>query len=221
MTTTDISYPISVTKPHYFDNFITTNFTAQTYYEDYGDHVVVHFPGVLTDDQRASYQTLFNNYQEPPYYLWLNRTENQCLYTETINSPEPTIVQTFIVSPQASSNLTLGDMKTVIEIMMPDVSQLQYDSTNPVTVTVTLYDITRNVEINQTICDVSTIVQGWHSEQQSGASGRVSGWQSLQIYGLTDSLPDFDCIWQFKLSINDASINASLTSLQNLIYNKE
>lgn len=219
-TNNTYNFKITFTKPLAFANYIETQYSSlnPTIINTVDNYVTIQFNVSLTDSHISDIQSYINNYTDPAYYLTLIETQNQCLNTTTINSPTPQIVQTFIISPQTDPTLVMADMKTIIQLSIDDLNSLQFDKNNPVLITVTLFDITRNIEINQTICDISPQITTWHTLQTQNISGPVYAWKSLQIYGLKDCLPDHDCIWQFKLSVNDTNINASLTCLQNLIY---
>lgn len=219
-TSNSYNFKISFTKPLAFSNYISEKFPDinPNVINVVDNYVTIQFSNTLTDMQQENIQTYIDNYKDPAYFLSLIETQNQCLNTIKINDPLPQIVQTFILSPQTDPTLVIADMKTIIQISLDDISKLQIVGNESIVITITLFDLTRNIQITQILCDITSQIGTWNNMLSNGTTGPVYAWKSVQIYGLKDSMPDHDCIWQFKLSVNNANVNVSLTCLQNLIY---
>lgn len=188
---------------------------------NYVHHVV--FKDTPTQEQETQLDTIIDGYVDPPYFLTLAGTEENFFNSSLcVNSTTPFLIQTFIVTPTrkmyseqlGNISTVLADMKVVSTIEIEDTNALQtWDSSNnPVEMTITIFDVTRNIDIKTCVFDVSDVVLDMKM------NGGVDRWKTYQIYGLKDLIADYDCIWQFKIHINNPMVGVGLNSLQRLYY---
>lgn len=216
------TFNFSYSMPRYWQKFFDTNF-PNCYYENYGDHIDLKFQYPISDADVAKAQQTLNSYTEPPYYLTLARTQEFLLNTAKISSSSPQILQTFIMSPESNSNQVMADMKAIIELNLTTTTLLNTlnlainSLNNNESVILQIYCTTRNNMIKNMTIDISDTVSTWKTNQSSDK--RI--WKSVQIYGLKELNPTYDCIWQLKLATSNPCITAGISSLQKLIYNVE
>lgn len=184
--------------------------------------VTLLFSGELTDEEKTIIKTVALAYQDPPYWLEFDHTENHFLTTPFVSSISPVVVSSFIISPYALSDAdtVLGSMKTIVNYDIADVSVFADwdESITAMTVTVELYNHTEDQSVAIVVQDASSVAAACKAQAIGGATGPVKILKSIHIYGLKDANPCSDCIWQFKVSVSDVRLSVALNGLQRLFY---
>ena len=108
-------------------------------------------------------------------------------------------------------------LKTVFEYATNDISVFATGSTTCV-VNFQVFDYTRNIEITSTTLDISDVITEWQTLAQT-QSGPAYKLRSFMIEGLRNVVADFDCIWQFNLSVSNPNVIVKTNSMQRLYYN--
>jgi hypothetical protein len=209
------TFNFSYSMPRYWQKYFDTNF-PNCYYENYGDHIDLKFQYEISDADVVKAQQTLNSYTEPPYYLTLARTQEFFLNTTKTSNSSPEILQTFIMSPESNSNQVMANMKAIVELNLTTTTSLN-ELNNNESVILQIYCTTRSNMIKNITIDISDAVSTWKTNQS--IDKRI--WKSVQIYGLKEMNPTYDCIWQLKLATSNPCITAGISSLQKLIYNVE
>ncbi len=192
------------------------NFSAEN------DVVTLYLSAELTEAEQASMATLVAAYEDPEFWLTLERTEEQFLSTKFTSSTTPVVLQSFIVSPyNASDVLVMDSIKTVINFEVLDIQDLlTIPPETPFTITIELYNFTQSETVITEVKDIADKIQMWRDEASglSEATSR-SHWSTLQMFGLKDYVPGADNIWQFRVNVSYPLVRVALNSVQKLFYN--
>lgn len=172
----------------------------------------------LTDTQYTQLETLINNYTDPAVFLVLNSTVPDTIRSSPTNSQSPEIVQSFIfTNTNMYGSGTFNSIKTVLEYSTQDVTQWANFSGN-LTVQFQLHDYTRDKSICMNTINVTDIANSWKQMATSGATGPRKVFRSFQVDGLRNNSPNYDCLWNYILSVSDPKLTVTIQSKQMLYY---
>jgi hypothetical protein len=223
---TDRTYVFNLNNPnadilHYylFDN--------NPLYESFVEHVQnqfsITFKRPLTSEELTEFTDWILNWQQPSIYLVFDHAETFTLTTDTVNSSDLHIVNTFIMQKYTLTNLSvvLSSLKTLLHLSEEDITSFSsMDDNGTYTIRVQLFCRTTNSIIHDEVVDITSTILGWKQEALNGRTGSVETWIPLQIYGLDNVLPNYDCIWQWKLATSHANIHVALNAMQKIYYNR-
>ena len=128
-----------------------------------------------------------------------------------------------IISPAIDTDSieVMDSIKTIYEYYTDNVQN--FSNITSGSITLGIFDLTRNVCISHESIDLSTQLLQWNQLAQTGYTSSNSLYKSHQFYGLINSLTSFDCIWQFRIYV-DPSLNnimkIRMHGLQKLFYQK-
>ena len=208
---TTYSFAKSVVKLYALQALLNTSFPVPATLNATETEVDVVTSQPLTSSQAAQLATLVNNYTDPAVFLQLNTTQTMPSTSASTNSAQATPVMTFIFSNQNSFEQALDGIKTVIQVS----STTPQTITGSVQVTVTIFDITRNIQVATQTVDVTSIITNW---QKTAQTGPATGYTTAQYSGIMNQSASYDCIWQFQLSVTNPSVTVNLNGLQYLLY---
>lgn len=203
-----------VQKTYALDAYLAENFPL---YQDmsYSDpDLAVNTTASLTAGELDTLTTLVNDYVDPEVFLVLNSTFTDATWSKVSSSPTLIPVQTFIFTPQSpGGDATFNAFKTILSYTTEDVTA--FTGVTDCSATLQIYDLTRNVEIASDVIDIMDIITTW----QGMGSGSNTVFRSAMIEGLRNSIANYDCIWQLKISVTNANVIVRSHSIQKLYYN--
>jgi len=205
-----------IQKPFAFDPYLKANFPL---YEDFtytDPDLSIDTTQVLTQPELDQLTTLVNDYVDPAEFLVLNTTDADSSRSLSTTSSSLATVQTFIFSPSDANGAVFDAMKTVIEYTTSDITA--FSGSTGASASFQIYDYTRSVPISTTNIDVSDIVTTWNTNAGLGGTGPATVYRSVLVQGLRHQIANYDCIWQFKISISDPNITVTTHSIQRLYY---
>jgi hypothetical protein len=182
--------------------------------------VHIYTKHALTAEETTAFAVIVNAYTDPAYWLSLARRESSALRSEMTAATSLEVVSTFIMAPNDIDDLSrLDSLKTIIEYNVSNVeSYVDWDESSTNTATICVYDLTRNAMINHQILDTNPILLVFKNQAVSGATGSATQYKSHQVYGLHDYIPDYDCIWHFKVASSPVGLNIRLNGLERIYY---
>lgn len=211
----------SITLYPAFDAFLKQNFPS-TYLGISGgnDQVTVVFSEPISESEQVTLSNLVAGYSNPPYWLELDHTEGSALMSEPTNSTTSSLMQSIIVSPYGQTNIVLDNMKTIVRYTTNNPSYFAtWDSNvNPISFTLDVYNHTRNLPVTSVSVNINNQIDQWKQYAVAGSNVLPDIFKTVQLYGLKDYVPNYDCIWLFNGAITNSNVFASLNSLQKLFY---
>ena len=209
---TTYSFAKSIQKTYALQALLNSSFPVSTSLTVTENEVEVDTSQPLTSSQAAQLATIVNNYTDPAVFLQLNSTQTMPSSSVSTSSSTLTPVMTFIFTNQTTFDQALDGIKTIIQVSSTDPQQVL---TSPVQVTISIFDITRNIQVASQVVDVTSIVTNW---QQTNQTGTATGFMTAQFTGIMNKTATYDCIWQFQLAVTDPSVSVNLNALQYLLY---
>jgi len=209
-------------KPNAFKAYIMENLTWVTRIEldPLSNSVTLFSDTELSPLDLETATTTIDSYVDPESFLIFKQAYNNPMSTK-FNTDESLIIdgkkvmQTFIFTKPILDNLILDSLKTVVEYNCPDTSL--FDLQSGESITLQIYDITRDVEIlNRTIL-LDEIETKWNGL----LVGSDTVFRSAFFGGLQYALPDHDCVWQICVECSNTNFRVRLNSLQQLFYEIE
>ncbi len=172
----------------------------------------------LTNEQLLSVETIIQNYSDPAVFLVLNSTVPDTVRSITTNSTTPEVVQTFIfTNTNQYGSGTFNAIKTVLEYATDDVS-LWANFEDQLTVTFKIHCYTRNVDISEFTINITDVANTWKQMALNNQTGPHSVYRTFQVEGLRSSVANFDCLWNYILSVSDPNLKATVHAKQMLYY---
>lgn len=237
MTSYNFTFANKLTSPDAFYFTISQNFqyidTSQ-YFSYTSDNTTGLITGAtiyttisLSTDELTTLTNLVNNYVEPIYYFpgkW-GIINNPTRSTST-NDITPNLVFTWIYPGQLSvlggqtkgPGGVINEIKTLVQYDIDDITTASA-ITNP-TVTIEIFDSTRNYSVVTEVIDASSVVSGWVTKAQNGATGTASTTNSMMFYDMWGHFPNYDVILNFIVTVSDPKITVTLNTLQYICYNQ-
>lgn len=216
---TTVVLTLTVNNAPAFENYLATNYPdAQFTVSITGNQVTLTTTTVLSTDQQTSLTTLVNAYVDPAIYLQLAYTESMSGISERSNSQVPYDVMSFIFpsTTNIQDGTLLDGLKTVVTVWTDTVQG--FSGVTGGTVTIDIYDYTRDFAITSATIDISTQVSTWQTMAAAGATGMVNAYVSQLFGGLYAESTTFDCIWIFRITTSNPLIYARLNGIQKLFY---
>ena len=178
--------------------------------------VSVIFKTELSQEDQTLLHDLVEAYVNPSYWLDLDHTESAPLTSPPTNSSDLVVLQSIIVSSLSGNpNIVLANMKSIIRYSTQNPTYFQtWDPIEaPIIFTLEIYNYTTQSLVKTVSTNVTNEIQAWKTDNTA-----PDIFKTVQIYGLKDLIPNFDCIWLFKGSINNSNVYASMNGLQKLYY---
>jgi len=208
-----------------FTAYMNTNYSPLFCGFSYtGSTLTIGMADILTSEQLATVTTLVNNYVDPPYFMNFSNTVSLPLHSHYTSDPDLTeidglfVLQTFIYQSNQDTNQVLDGLKTIVEYNTPNVQN--YINSTSGTVSVQLYDLTRNIIITQSQIDLGTenIATQWNDLAQTGSTIGNTIYKSHQFFGVSNRSTGYDCVWQLRARTSDPYFNIRLNGLQYIYY---
>lgn len=139
------------------------------------------------------------------------------------NQRETNTLMTFImpVNELIPETVTFGSLKTVLELTLSDQDSIVGDADTRLVVDFQLYCQTRKLVLRKIQVDCSDILTSFKTIASSNRTSSVlRDYKSVQLSGLKEFLPDYDCVWQFKVGVSNPLVSVALNGLQSLYFTK-
>lgn len=216
----EIAFNKSITIYPAFDAFLKNHFPTCLGITGNSESVTAVFSDVLSESDQASLSNLVSSYSNPPYWLELDHTESSPLMTNAITSTSNVIMQSVIVSQYGQTNIVLDNMKTIVRYSTENPAYFATWNSNidPIVFNLSINNYTTNNIVTDISANINTDVATWKQMAIAGSNTLPDIFKTIQIYGLKDKIPNYDCIWLFQGSITNSNVAVSLNSLQKLFY---
>jgi len=212
------SFTKNVNKIPAFQAYLQQNFSLFTGFNSDGNQFTIYTSETLSSQDEALLNQLIADYVDPEYFLTLENTQSLSgLSKRCIGTSTPLIVQSLIFPKRIENGLVLDSLKTVVSFLVEDITTL-IGSTSGI-VTWSIFDYTRNFEIGTQEFDFSDKVIEWATAASNGQTGSVDFYRCMMFDGLITKTTNYDCIWQFKLSVSNPNVTVQMNGLQMLYYN--
>ncbi len=190
------------------------------------DYFIFEYPNVyvtttdtLSESELQQLQTIVDDYVDPEVFLTLNSSIIDSVRSLTTNSATPEIVSTFIYSNTATTGTgaTFNAIKTVLEYATDNVQDLA-DFSGSCNVTLVIHCYTRDYQVASHSIDITDIVNSWKEEALNNATGPRLAYRTFLIEGLRNAVANYDCLWNYKLSVSDPRVKVTIHAKQMLYY---
>ncbi len=173
----------------------------------------------LTEGELTTLTTIITDYTDPAIYLELASTITDAGVSTLTNSTTPEVVQTYIYTNTNSDGVGLFNaIKTVIEYSTDNVENFA-DFEGSASITFTIKCLTRNFVISTNTIDITDIKNGWKTIAENLGTGKQKEYRTFLVEGLRDVVANYDCLWQYIISVSDPRIFVKLHAKQCLYYN--
>jgi hypothetical protein len=203
------------------DNQIRTLLTSTVYDgSNYnGTTLTVLTSRELTGQELTDLTELITNYTDPAVYLELLSTMTDASRSYQVNALSPSTVQSFIyTNTDSSGNGVFNAIKTILEFSTDDVALWSLFSGSLI-VTYKLLCYTRNLTLFEETLDITDIANTWKSNALSLETGPKTVFRTHMVEGLRTVVADYDCVWNFMLTVSDAKLKTAIHCKQMLYYN--
>jgi hypothetical protein len=181
----------------------------------------------LSDAQLATLTTLVQNYTDPLYFFpgkW--GIVNNPIRSLPTNSADRTLIYTWIYpgqlnvlgGPVKGPGGVINEIKTLVQYDIKDITTAA-SIINP-TITIEIFDTTRNSSIVSNTIDASSIVNAWAESASTGTTGEVSTTKSTMFYDMYNKSTNYDVIFNIYATVSDPRITITLNTLQYICYNQ-
>lgn len=175
----------------------------------------------ISQEQVDNFTTLVNNYNEPPYFLIFDHTEDQFLRTVAINTSYLSPLQSWIQSPDFTviiNPIKLGDIKILVELTTTDASVFDtWDPIqDPISISLQIFNVTTNQVLVTQNTDITNIITSWKNK-----TGYQEAHQTIQLYGFVDLTTNFSNIWKLLGSVTNSNVYLGINSVQKIYYQIE
>ena len=184
----------------------------------------LEFGRSLTTEELTTLTNFLKSYVLPSFYKVFRYSIDAPMSTIKTNSSEYVLMSTMInsantISEDPSIAVKLGSIKVVVNYHIENIQDfLQFDEYSSNTISIQFYDLTRSVILVESQVNINDILTTCKTEAQNGTTGSRDFFKSVQFYGLVNSCPSHDCIWQIKAKISTPLVNISLNGLQKMYY---
>jgi hypothetical protein len=162
----------------------------------------VAFHNDLSDQELKQLTEYAETYSDPDVFFDLIRTE-----THPGASPlGQQTKQVMIFTNRNEPDIVLDSIKSVVEF---EKSETCTSSKETAVLKITIYDITRDWRFVHTTLDVSSML----------AENSIK-YQTIQLDGLHDKMPNHDCVWQIEAAVDHPDLKIRLHGLQSLFFKK-
>lgn len=216
--TTPYTFTKTILKQIAFDNYLADNFPIPVQISTDATTVTITTAAPLSDADLATLTTLITDYTDPAEFLQLDHTESLYGCSFKSNSTSLMDVQSVIFpgTNNVSNGSTFDSMKFILNTWIDLAGASGIGSTG--VVNIEIYDECRQTTIATRTVDIGSVLSAWDTAAQTGMTGVVHNYQSVQFTGLRSQMPDYDCIWLFRLSVPDERVYTRADSLQRLYY---
>jgi len=214
----DYTFNKTVTKTFALDAYLVANFPIAVTISVSGDILTVTTVDALSQTDLDTLTALITAYTDPEVFLQLDRTESMSGVSEECHTTTLMDVQSIIFpsNTNAQDGTILNALKSVLKI---SGSEADFSNLGTGSVTVTLYDFTRQTLIDSIVVDVSETIAAWQAFDLGNSSNpKDPAYKSFMFEGLHALSTNYDCIWTFRVAVSDARIYARLNGMQKLFY---
>lgn len=222
------TYPfenITVNKPGACDQYIRSNIDWVSNFNGLSTvPLTIYTLEPLTDTQLSALTILINGYTDPEVFLSFDHSSNLPMHTHTNDCMDLTVIdnksvlQTIIYEINNSNNtIVLDSIKTIVEYTCPNVQNFLNKTQG--TITLEIFDITRNTIICTEIIELNEIATKWNTMAQTGSTEKDPVYRSHQFTGLRNVNPNYDTVWQLRANIDTIDFCFACNGLQYLYYN--
>lgn len=225
----DYSFDKQVTKADAFDSYLRQNVAWPSDYQVLSttqNQITIFTMRELTSEEQTDLQTLVNNYTDPAVWLTFDHVETMVMHSHYTDDPVNIIIdnkdvlQTFIFCNRNTPQTVLDGMKTIVEYRCDDLST--FANSTDGNIVLSLHDMTRDVEILSSTIELAEISTKWNNLAMEGNVISDVVFRSAQFYGLMNVVPNYDCIWQLRGSVEPpGSFKYRVNGLQYIFYNVE
>ena len=218
-----------VTKADAFDAYLKQNVAWPSDYQGLStsqNQITIFVMRELTSEEQADLQTLVDNYTDPAVWLTFDHVETMVMHSHYTDDPENHIIdnqdvlQTFIFCNMNTPEKVLDSVKTIVEYKCNDLNA--FTQSNDGNIVLSLYDMTRNTQILSSTIELDEISTRWNTLAQEGNVNSDVVYRSAQFYGLMNKVPNYDCVWQLRGSVEPpGSFTYRVNGLQYIFYNVE
>jgi hypothetical protein len=187
--------------------------------------IIIYTKVVLPQEKLDILTALVNNFTNPTmYFPGLNHIENYPLQSNSSTSQALKEIYTWVypgnvtTNTKGTGNYVVNEIKTLIQYETTDVTQFTSISSNP-TAQIQIYDLTRKTVVGTQTIDLTPIITAWQLEATNGKTGYSNNITSILFTDLWNSSANYDCIWQFLISVSIPGISIGLNNLQYICYN--
>jgi hypothetical protein len=130
-------------------------------------------------------------------------------------------VQSFIFPSSGNSDdgTLIDSLKSILKITALDVASFANATTG--TLTIELYNYTRDYSITTKVINIDGIVQDWATMASENVTGPNTVYQSVMFSGLMSHTTNYDNIWVFRIGVSDVNMEIRMNGLQKLFYSVE
>lgn len=109
--------------------------------------------------------------------------------------------------------MPVDSIKCLLEIKTNSIANLE--TTGSITLNIT--DFSRKTEIVSQTMDISDILSSW---KNNGSTTSIPDpdYKTLQISNLRNQTTNYDCIWNYSLSVSNPNLYVRIHSLQQIYY---
>jgi hypothetical protein len=184
---------------------------------DYSEpNLTISCSTTLTTDQLNTLNTLITNYTDPSVFISFDHATVDNTLSDFSNSLTPLMVKSSIFTSTNTSNqsIPVDSIKCLLEIKTDALSNISGTSGS---ITLEIYDFTRKVDIVSQTLDISDVISSWKT---NGPTANIPDpdFKTIQISDLRNQTTNYDCIWNYNLSVSDINISARIHSLQQIYY---
>ncbi len=178
----------------------------------------------LDSTQLAALDANVRSYTDPAIYYQFEYAETITGFSQSTISNQLEDVQSFIFPSKTlpngdnaeSDGKVFNAIKSILKLTMGDVAQaLEFTSGS---VTIELYDITRDFQIGIQTIDITPFLLEWKAAALANQTGLVNKYKSFIFSGLDSNGTNYDTIWVFRLSVSEPKVRVRLNGFQKLFY---
>lgn len=205
-----------------FNEYLTNNCSFYDSFSQTGTTFIITTKYVLSMEEHQQLLDLINAYTDPEYWLQLANVEDLLLSTKPMASMDIQVFTSFINSYKRPDETVCDSIKSIVQVSTTNVEQFanyEADDTADM-VTLQIFDYTRGVLISQVIRSMQPSFSYFKELAANGYTGVSKHYQSVQFYGLKNSMPNHDCIWQLRASrsTNYQDVAICFQGFQKLFY---
>lgn len=208
----------NVLKAYALDSVLksTPFYTGLTYNQP--ESLIVYTSQELSSEQYQTLSGLIESFTDPEVFLSLVASVPDTLRSSTTSSSTPEVVQTFIYSNTFNGVTgTFNAIKTVLEYKTNNVQNF-VNFSGQCFVTFEIYCYTRNFLIASHQLDITDVCESWKQSALEGSSDPAVIYKTFMVEGLRNVVANYDCLWNYKLSVSDPNVQATIHAKQMLYY---
>jgi hypothetical protein len=219
------SYTLEISKVQKmgaFNEYLTANLPFYDGFTQTGTTFIITTKTVLSIEEHQLLLDKIADYNDPEYWMQLANVEDLLLATNPVASVDMYVFTSFINSYRMVNETVCDSIKSIVQITTNSVEQFAnyVPDTNTDTVTLQIFDYTRGIVISEITRSMQPSFSYFKEQANNGYTGVSKHYSSVQFYGLKNSMPNYDCIWQLRASrsTNYQDVAISFQGFQKLFY---